>query len=58
MSVTCAGDQHRVYHGNIMNLDSEFDDPLTDEEFGVLERFLSSNAVCDDAMDAVMLTAF
>ncbi|MEX3936882.1 YecA family protein [Paraburkholderia phymatum] len=41
-----------------MNLDPEFDDPLTDEEFGVLERFLSSNAVCDDAMDAVMLHGF
>ena len=48
-----------VYHrGNIMNFDSEFDDPLTDEEFGVLERFLSSNAVCDDAMGAVMLHGF
>jgi uncharacterized protein len=41
-----------------MHLDPEFDDPLTDEEFGVLERFLSSNAVCDDAMDAVMLHGF
>ena len=41
-----------------MNLDPEFDEPLTDEEFDFLERFLSSNAVCDDAMDAVMLHGF
>jgi len=48
-----------VYHGgNAMNPDSEFDEPLTDKEFDFLERFLSSNAVCDDAMDAVMLHGF
>jgi uncharacterized protein len=48
-----------VYHrGNTMNLDSEFDEPLTDEDFDFLERFLSSNAVCDDAMDVVMLHGF
>lgn len=41
-----------------MILDPDFDDPLTDEEFVFLERFLSSNAVCDDAMDAVMLHGF
>jgi uncharacterized protein len=41
-----------------MNLDPEFDEPLADEEFDFLERFLSSNAVCDDAMDAVMLHGF
>ncbi|BCG04598.1 hypothetical protein PPGU19_091660 (plasmid) [Paraburkholderia sp. PGU19] len=41
-----------------MNLDPESDEPLTDEEFDVLERFLSSNAVCDDAMDAIMLHGF
>jgi uncharacterized protein len=45
-------------HENIMTLDPESDDPLTDEEFDVLERFLSSNAVCDDAMDVVMLHGF
>src|SRR5260370_441735 len=47
------------YHGgNTMNFDPEFDEPLTDEELDFLERFLSSNAVCDDAMDAVMLHGF
>jgi uncharacterized protein len=37
-----------------MNLDPEFDEQLTNEKFDFLERFLSSNAVCDNAMDAVM----
>ena len=41
-----------------MNLDPEFDEQLTDEELDFLERFLSSNAVCDDTMDAVMLHGF
>ncbi|WP_028208147.1 UPF0149 family protein [Paraburkholderia nodosa] len=38
--------------------DPELNDPLTDEELEFLERFLSGNAVCDDAMDAVMLHGF
>jgi uncharacterized protein len=38
--------------------DPELNDPLTDEELDFLERFLSGNAVCDDAMDAVMLHGF
>jgi uncharacterized protein len=41
-----------------MNLNPESDEPLTDEELDFLERFLSSNAVCDDAMDAVTLHGF
>ncbi|MGF6652765.1 uncharacterized protein OKW34_003354 [Paraburkholderia youngii] len=40
------------------HLDPELNDPLTDEEPDFLERFLSGNAVCDDAMDAVMLHGF
>jgi len=38
--------------------DPELNDPLTDEELDFLERFLSGKAVCDDAMDAVMLHGF
>ncbi|MFX1670961.1 UPF0149 family protein [Paraburkholderia sp. A2WS-5] len=38
--------------------DPELNDPLTDEELDFLERFLSGNAVCSDAMDAVMLHGF
>ncbi|MEM5452058.1 UPF0149 family protein [Paraburkholderia guartelaensis] len=38
--------------------DPELNNPLTDEELEFLERFLSGNAVCDDAMGAVMLHGF
>jgi len=38
--------------------DPELNDPLTDEELDFLERFLSGNAVCSDAMGAVMLHGF
>ena len=38
--------------------DPELNDPLTVEELDFLERFLSGNAVCGDAMDAVMLHGF
>ncbi|PYE14086.1 uncharacterized protein C7410_14119 [Paraburkholderia silvatlantica] len=58
------GNPHRVdhrTHGPAMNFDHsspELNDPLTDEELDFLERFLSGNAVCDDAMDGVMLHGF
>lgn len=41
-----------------MKSDPEFDEALTDEELDFLEQFLSSDAVCDDAMDVVMLHGF
>lgn len=58
------GEPHRVYrlsHGNPMKFDHsdpELNAPLTDEELDFLERFLSGNAVCDDAMGGVMLHGF
>lgn len=62
--MTGAGDSHRgdrISHGKTMKFDHpdpELNDPLTDEELDFLARFLSGNAVCDDAMDAVMLHGF
>jgi len=43
---------------NFDHPDPELNDPLTDEELDFLGRFLSGNAVCSDAMDAVMLHGF
>jgi len=43
---------------NFDHSDAELNDPLTDEELDFLERFLSGNAVCEDAMDSVMLHGF
>lgn len=43
---------------NFNHSNPELNDPLTDEELDFLDRFLSGNAVCDDAMDGVMLHGF